>query len=788
MSEPEMPSAPVAATPTGRHIYLGVSLTALAVIFFETVAFQALNFVGDYMRAILVVAIALLGIAVGGFVAFFLSRRAGSGVYIGISLLLPVSVAIAFASLCLYPTDPWRTSIALMLPFICASTVISLTFARAPSHRVYFYDLVGAAGGALVACISVPLLREEGSLLLIMLIGFVASFIFARGETGKAGGFGRKIALVMTVVMAALIAFNLITDKINMVHLVRRTDEGNNKVYNFIKRPAGKPDDLRYSRGSLVERIDIVYKHDRRLITFYNGYANDHISRSPTATFKKDRRLEYGLVNNPDVLVIGTAAEGIVKTAKAMGRGDVVGLDINSAVVRAMEGPFFEFSRKAYKNIELHVIDARSYFNRTDRKFDIITMMNTHRMRNVGYTGQPEYLHTIESLEAIFDHLTDNGWLVLEEREINDRAKYGIRRFVHNAKLVLRDHIGVDDPAQHFWVYDWYGRNVRKRGNLYSQIYIKKSPINAIDQEFFDEVVARHTKKVSWGIVTRYRPGHRSKSDIRKLILADDPYDVYNREVYNFEPVTDDRPFPFDVLRARPHLKTILKPTVTLTLLLGLLPAVLLLVWRSLRRRENENLSRGRQLAFGAFAVLYFALLGIGYLALEVVFMQKLQIFIGIPVLTIASVLGTMLFFSGLGSVLSETWTTKRQALAFVGIILLALAYLAIMDGMITHLTFLPTFVRVLLVILLLAPLSFLMGTPFPFGMQKAKQVLDDRFGAAMFGLNGAFSALATPLALAMGMIAGYTKAFLLGTAVYLVCLVIALAMMPLSRPRQPAP
>ena len=94
------------------------------------------------------------------------------------------------------------------------------------------------------------------------------------------------------------------------------------------------------------------------------------------------------------------------------------------------------------------------------------------------------------------------------------------------------------------------------------------------------------------------------------------------------------------------------------------------------------------------------------------------------------------------------------------------------------NLIFLPLFFRILVVIVMLAPISYLMGVPFPFGMKVIKEKMGDRFGAAMFGLNGAFSALATPLALTLATIYGYRMTFLTGTGAYALSLLIALLLL----------
>lgn len=773
---------PAPFEPSNRIFYFGVSLTAFFLIFYETVAFQVLIFISNYMRAIQILAIALLGCAVGGLLAFALRKRASMLFYAKVAMTLPITIGLSFASVCLFPSWPWFYSIGVMLPFVASALLISLSFSLASSHRVYFYDLTGAAVGALAACVSVPLYREEGSLMLLAVLGLGIALIFASQVKSAQADRLRKTARYAMVVILAVFTANVVGDFINMTWFVRPSND-RYKIFSFwhknhswfLQKP-NKRFRHRIARGSLVERIDMV-RIKGRYNTYYNGYANDHVSSTPVGNFTRDRRLPHGLVKDPDVMVIGTAAEGITKTARGLGNGDVVGLEINPAIIDIMlHTQIYQYSKQAYDDIELHAIDARSYLKRTDRKFNIVTMMNTHRLRNIGYAGQPEYLHTIESLNDILDHLEDEGWIVLEERDMTNAARLGIHRFLQNAKYVLESRPDIQDPKQHFWVYGWYGLGIKNRYNLYTQILIKKTPINEKDIANIRAWIAMQEKRKiqgkrpDHGVFNHYLPGEQSGHIIERMILADSPYEIYDPKKYNFDPITDDRPFPFDVNKDRHHLRAMMKTIIPLTLILGLLPVIVLLV---LFRRESRGRPAG--IIFSGSAVAYFSLLGIGYLLLEVVLIQRLSMFIGMPVLTLAVVLATMLFFSGLGSYLSRNWTLGKQIAAFVGILVLGLSIHSLLDVFINACIFLPVWVRAVLVALFLAPLALLMGTPFPFGMKLAKIRLGDRFGAAMFGLNGAFSALATPLALTWGTIFGFRQAFILGSVVYLACGLLAL-------------
>ena len=771
-----------------KRLYCGVFLTAMLVIFYEVVAFQTLIFVTNYMKAVQILAIALIGIAAGGLLAFALRRRASVAFFTVVALLIPLAVAIGFASLCLFPDSPWIYSICLMLPFICCSLILSMIFTLAPPHRVYFFDLTGAAVGAVLTCISVPLVREEGSFLLIMLLGFMVALVFSFPASGPSPKKLRVGAVLGIWAIIAVFSTNMAFDYLNLVRIVQKSPDKHKvftRYHKWKKTPKSKKNQsfkILESKGSLVERIDFIRLSKRWVQVIYNGYSNDHFTPKSEKRFTRDVRLPKGLVKDPDVLIIGTAAEGVCKPAKVLGNGKVVGLEINPPIVKLMQGKYYKKSNYAYKDIEVHTIDARSYLKRTDRKFDIITMMNTHRIRNIGHAGQPEYLHTAESLSDVFDHLTDRGWLILEERNVSEQAELGIFRFISNARWVLKEKVGAAQPAKHFWVYNWYGLNIKQAHRKYTQIFIKKTPINGQDLEWIhsytqnqNDSVTKKNKRST--LTTQYTPDKKYNNKISSLILAEDPYQVVSKKNFNFSVITDDRPFPFDAKRKRPHLWMILTPTVTLAVLIGLLPAMVLIGQSARKRKEQASKFPPAGWGFGVAAIAYFAILGLAYLMMEVVLIQRLQHFIGKPVLTFAAVVGSMLLFSGLGSLASSKWAPKRIFAAFAGIVACGLILFGSLGWIIDTLIVLPEALRVMATVILVAPLAFLMGAPFPYGIGIVKERLGDRYGAAMFGLNGAFSALATPIALAVGMIVGFSAAFYTGVLLYLPCLLLAVLM-----------
>ena len=88
----------------------------------------------------------------------------------------------------------------------------------------------------------------------------------------------------------------------------------------------------------------------------------------------------------------------------------------------------------------------------------------------------------------------------------------------------------------------------------------------------------------------------------------------------------------------------------------------------------------------------------------------------------------------------------------------------------------LPWIVRAALVLALVAPVSLALGLPFPLGLSRAGN------GGMLpwaWGLNGAFSVVATPLANLIARDAGFSRVLLCAAILY----VIALLTFPATRP-----
>ena len=110
----------------------------------------------------------------------------------------------------------------------------------------------------------------------------------------------------------------------------------------------------------------------------------------------------------------------------------------------------------------------------------------------------------------------------------------------------------------------------------------------------------------------------------------------------------------------------------------------------------------------------YFGCLGLAYLLIEISMIQQFVLILGQPTLAIAVILTALLLFSGLGSYFSARLPWHW---ALIVLTVLVLIWPWVLDMCAAPLLALPLPIRLLLSVLLLAPLSTLMGIPMARGL-----------------------------------------------------------------------
>jgi hypothetical protein len=87
--------------------------------------------------------------------------------------------------------------------------------------------------------------------------------------------------------------------------------------------------------------------------------------------------------------------------------------------------------------------------------------------------------------------------------------------------------------------------------------------------------------------------------------------------------------------------------------------------------------------------------------------------------------------------------------------------------------------IRVSVSVIIIAPLAFFMGIPFPYGISKIET--DSRYLTAYaWGVNGFFSVIGAVLVVILTMSYGFRIVFVLGALIYLLAMVVVRRFNPL--------
>jgi hypothetical protein len=265
-------------------------------------------------------------------------------------------------------------------------------------------------------------------------------------------------------------------------------------------------------------------------------------------------------------------------------------------------------------------------------------------------------------------------------------------------------------------------------------------------------------------------------ADEARAVLSGEP--TPSADQFNLRPITLDKPFFYAVLRLD-HLGTVLKrleilPQAEVGALVNLAvlaQAVVIAVLVLL----VPLAAPGRIKAPGAGtlrSVVYFPALALGFLFIEIYLIEKASFWLGDRTSGFALVLTGMLVFSGLGSLHSEGFAERpRVGVALsVGIVLIWSACAFFLLEPLLLATMMWSFTaRACLLLGLIAPLSVALGMPFPLGLGRTGT---SGFLPWAWGLNGAFSVVATPLASLIAREAGFSRVLLCAAILYCTALI----------------
>jgi hypothetical protein len=474
--------------------------------------------------------------------------------------------------------------------------------------------------------------------------------------------------------------------------------------------------------------------------------------------------------------IIGPGGGVDVLRAIANGSPNVTGIDINPIIANTvMRGRYADYSNHLYSRPEVHiqVTDGRSFVRNAKQNFDVVqmTLVDTWASTAAGAFALSENsLYTVDAFREYFEHLKPDGIIAITRWEF--RQPREALRVVSVAMQALHE-LGESNPSGNFIVVSQGALNA---DGIPVLVLSKKS---SFTQEEISAVQAHLQKYPSLSAL--YLPGPSFSNPFSALIAGNDPYRFAANYPYNVAPVNDNAPFFFFTLKLDQVLhhegltegidwKVNLGVAVLLMVFVISLIAVLafLVIPLTFKGGRKQNTA----------GLLYFVAVGLGYILVEIAFIQRFVLFLGHPTYALTVVVFLLLLSSGAGSLASRRCLSEVQRTWIpLSLIVIALAvYVFWLPQLLDALVGLPFTSKLLISAAILAPLGFAMGMPFPTGLRALASASTPEFPANQqdsavewaWAMNAGSSVLGSVLAMVIAIQFGLNATLACGAFAYL--------------------
>lgn len=773
------------------RIPFSVGLTSVAVIAFQLVIMQILSISQWHHFAYMVISMAMLGFGAAGTVLAIFRNWFTRHYEIllpllylltGISMSATVWISGLFGDFDAFLLFFERAQIGLLiftylaycLPFFFGGLAITLVFYQ-EVYRIgplYFANMIGSGIGAIL--IIVLLWVAEVAVLsgILSLLAFAAAWLTriknAKFITGWAAALIIPLVSIINPAMPEPSEYKAIQNSLRLpgAEVVHRSPS-----------PYGTIEVVEAEAQRFTPGLSLHFTEEPpvKKIMYNNGeYYGTLLGRGETET--GDHILDYTTrafpysFRDPDrVLVVNASTGTDVSHAVSQGASKTVAVEPNNHANRLLTHHHPEWVDSLYLDdrVSLENTTPRSYLaGNPDARFDLIVMPVLGAFGGSAgvYAMQEQFHLTKEAFSEMWDLLDEDG-MIAATSWMDYPLRPALKLPATWRKLL--EEKGIENPEQHLTAIRSWGTTT---------FVLSKSPVSNSERdtirEFssglnFDPLLLEDLEEGERDRFNRIEdPSIFAYMD---SVAYGDVENFINEYTFNLQPATDNQPFFSHFLEWQtiPELREFYGdgelPYMELGFVLAgvtfiqiVLASVILIIlplfrigWQGTRRR---------------WTFLYFAGLGIGFMFFEMVLIQQLVLYLGLPVYATALVLATLLIFSGTGSYFSSRFRADQKTTLRTGALIAALILLYTLFLMpVLNLTMgWPLILRVLFMFLLMAPPAFFMGMMFPFGLRRLSGSNESHIPWAC-GIDSCLSVSATALATLVALEAGFS--IVMGTA-----------------------
>lgn len=793
--------------------YTGVFLLSGLVMALQILQSRIFSVTSWYHLSFLVISMAMFGLTMGalkiyrspeeeqrkhyGLIARKHAMAFGFFILIGLiaQLFVPLISSNAMETFATLPVAALATGIAYYHAGIAIT--VALTRAPFPVGRTYGIDLLGAGLGCIGALFLMETIDTPSAILFLSGIAFVSALLFPVSDTDK-----QEVTLGHHTIKLKKTAFIfcIATFTIGTLNIASPTPF----LYPlWIKNKIIKMSYIDYEEWNSISRVTVMNEEvdippyvwgpspiipDIKVTGKYlviDGDAGTPITKFD-GDFSKHRYLEFDVTNVaytlPNIkksVVVGVGGGRDLLSAKYFGVEEVTALDVNPVQIKLLrDHPEYREYANLYNQPGVKIIneEARSWFRQNTEKLDLVQMslIDTWAATGAGAFALSENgLYTVEAWSIFMNDLNEHGVFTVSRWSADVMDDTGRTLAVAMATLFAQ---GVDNARDHV---------VMINSTAIATTIISKSPFTPEQLAALEKTI--EDKKYTVILM----PGHPIKKGIlQELIVAKNLKEINqiaDKQFYDVSPSTDMRPFFFNQARiTKPWAVTKMvlfpekaghevfhgqaKATFNLytIIIFSVLMVAFVIVMPLLKTVEDKSST------FIKAGTLYFMLIGLGFMFMEISLLQAFGVFLGHPIYGLSVVLFSLIIAAGVGSLVSEKLplnTLPRQ----IAWCLITCGYGILLSCILRDVFYsyaeVDIITRVLISVGLIAPAGILMGFGFPTGLSLTER-FDTRATAWFWGINGATGVLGSSLAIALNIALGIDKTLIVASVCYALLIV----------------
>ncbi|MGX2041702.1 spermidine synthase [Methylocaldum sp. MU1018] len=797
------------ATPP-RLLLLSISLISAAALGYEILLMRLFSIIQWHHFAYMVISLALLGYGASGtFLTLargFLLPRFGAAFVLN-AALFGAGAALCFLAAQRVPFNPlevlwspgeWGHLVLIYLlltpPFFFAANCIGLTFLRykAMIGRVYAADLSGAGTGALAIILLLFPMLPLNALALAGGAGFAAAALAWIALAMRP----RKRVVPLVAAIPALwflihwsgaelrpVEYKSLPQALRVAGASRIEERSSPLGLLSVVRSPEVP--FRYAPGLSLNSPAPV---PEQLAVFTDGEGMSAINRwdgnrdSLGFLDYVPSALPYHLLpRKPKVLVLGAGGGSEVLQAIYHGAERIDAVELDPQMIDLVSRDFADFAGHVYDrpSVSVHAAEARSFVAASPSRYDLIqiALLDAFNTSSAGsYALNESYLYTVEALQAYLAHLRPDGFLAIT-RWVRLPPRDEVKLFATATDALTRS--GMSEPERRLmWIRGWQT----------SALLIKNGEISGpeiaalrqfCDERSFDLAYYPGIEAQQTNVYNQLKEPYFFEA--ATALLSPERESFIRRYKFDVRPAIDDRPYFFHFFKW-PLLSEAFKlkgsgglslldmgyPILLATLLQSAVIAALLILAPLGALMPRGYGGTEKRLRYGVFG--YFFAIGLAFMFTEIVYIQKFILYLGHPLYAVAVVLAGFLIFAGMGSRYAAGIAPQHADLhiarAAKAIIAVSAIYLALLPALFDASIALPAPAKVTAVLVLIAPLAFFMGWPFPLGLSRLAAEAEHLVPWA-FGINGCASVIAAILATVLAIQFGQFRLLIAALSLY---------------------